>query len=97
MKNTITQLYMGQLEPKNVLGIGNVEMRRIEILIENNYNRLKESLDEEKRIILEKYSQCIDEYVVLVSEQAFYDGFCLGMRILSEAIGGAEQIISKNC
>lgn len=97
MLNTITQLYMGQLEPRNVLGNGNVEMRRIEILIEKNCNRLKENLDEEARTILEKYSQCIDEYVVLISEQAFCDGFCLGMRILSEAIGGANQIISKNC
>lgn len=91
MKNTIKQLYMGQLEPKNILGNGNVEMRRIEILIENNYNRLKNNLDEETMTILEKYSQSIDEYIVLISEQAFYDGFCLGMRILSEAIGGAEQ------
>ncbi|MBQ8767646.1 MAG: hypothetical protein IJZ16_12695 [Clostridia bacterium] len=93
MKNTIKQLYMGQLEPKNVLGNGNIEMRRIEILIENNYNRLKNNLDEETRVILEKYSQSIDEYIALISEQAFYDGFCLGMRILSEAIGGAEQVL----
>lgn len=93
MKNTITQLYMGQLEPKNVLGNGNIEMRRIELLMERNYNKLKDNLDEETRAILGKYSQCIDEYVVLISEQAFYDGFCLGMRILSEAIGGAEQVL----
>lgn len=93
MKNTITQLYMGQLEPKNVLGNGNVEMRRTEILIENNYNKLKEGLDEEMRAIFGKYSQCMDEYIVLISEQAFYDGFCLGMRILSEAIGGADQAL----
>jgi len=93
MKNTITQLYMGQLEPKNVLGNGNVEMRKIEILMEKNYDRLKDNLDEKTRTILEKYNQCMDEYIVLISEQAFYDGFCLGMRILSEAIGGAEQVL----
>ncbi|MBQ8765533.1 MAG: hypothetical protein IJZ16_01895 [Clostridia bacterium] len=93
MPNTITQLYMGQLEPKNILGNGNAEMRRTEILIEKNYNRLKKTLDEETGIILKKYNQYIDEYIVLISEQAFYDGFCLGMRILSEAIGGAERTL----
>lgn len=93
MSNTIAQLYRGQLEPKNILGNGNVEMRRIEILIENNYKKLKENLNEETKVILEKYSQCIDEYIVLISEQAFCDGFCLGTRISAEAVGGAEKIL----
>ncbi len=93
MSNTIARLYRGQLEPKSVLGNGNVEMRRSEILIEKNFYKLKENLNEDMKAILEKYSQCIDEYIVLISEQAFYDGFCLGTRILSEAIGGAERII----
>lgn len=96
MSNIITQLYRGQLEPKNVLGNGNVELRSSEILIEKNFHKLKENLNEETKVILEKYSQCIDEYIVLISEQAFYDGFCLGTRIISEAIGGAERIIQKN-
>ncbi len=93
MSNTIARLYRGQLEPKSVLGTGNSEMRRIEILIGNNYNKLKENLNEETKVILEKYSQCIDEYIVLITEQAFCDGFCLGTRILSEAVGGAERLL----
>lgn len=93
MSNTIAQLYRGQLEPKSVLGNGNVEMRRAEILIENNFNRLKENLNEETKDILEKYNQCMDEYIVLISEQAFCDGFCLGTRISAEAIGGAERVL----
>lgn len=93
MSNTIAQLYRGQLDPKSVLGNGNIEMRRIEILIENNFNKLRENLNEETNIILDKYSQCIDEYIVLISEQSFCDGFCLGTRISSEAIGGAERVL----
>lgn len=93
MSNIITQLYRGQLEPKSVLGNGNVEMRRTELLIENNYKRLKENLNDEAKVILEKYNQCLDEYIVLITEQAFNDGFCVGMRILSEAVGGAERIL----
>lgn len=93
MSNTISQLYRGQLEPKSVLGNGNVEMRRTEILIENNFNKLKENLNQETKTILEKYNECMKEYIVLISEQAFCDGFCLGTRISAEAIGGAERIL----
>lgn len=93
MSNTISRLYRGQIEPKNLLGNGNVEMRRTEILIEKNFNKLKENLNEDAKAILEKYEQCIDEYIALIGEQAFYDGFCLGTRILSEAVGGAESIL----
>ena len=93
MQNTIEQLYMGQIDPQRVLGNGNVELRRIEIIKENNYNKLRDSLDEKTRIILEKYNECVNEYAFTISEQAFCDGFCLGMRILSEAIGGAGRIL----
>lgn len=93
MSNAIAQLYRGELEPKSILGNGNVEMRRIELLIENNYKKLKENLNEEAKSILEKYSQCIDEYIVLISEQAFCDGFCIGIRLSAEAVGGAERIL----
>lgn len=93
MSQSIAQLYRGQLEPKSVLGNGNVEMRRMEILLEKNSNKLKQNLDEESKIILEKYRHHIDEYIVLISEQAFCDGFCLGMRILSEAVGGADRVL----
>lgn len=93
MSNIIAQLYRGQLEPKSILGNGNVEMRRTELLIENNYKRLKEKINEDEREILEKYKYCVDEYLVLITEQAFCDGFCVGARILAEAIGGAEKIL----
>ena len=93
MSNTINRLYRGQIEPKNVLGIGNAEMRRAEMLAEKKFYKLKENINEDMKVILDKYSQCIDEYIVLISEQAFNDGFCLATRILSEAIGGADRVI----
>ena len=88
MNNTISQLYRGELEPKKYIGNGNIELREIENFIKNNFDKLKESLNENETEILEKYSDLIDEYVFLMLEQAFCDGFCLGMRISAEAIGG---------
>ena len=93
MSNIIAQLFRGQLEPKNVLGNGNAEMRRTGLLIENNYNRLKGKLNEDEKEVFEKHNRLIDEYITLTTEQAFCDGFCLGVRISAEAVGGAERIL----
>ncbi len=93
MSNIIAQLYRGQLEPKSVLGNGNAEMRRTGLMIENNYNKLKEKLSDDEKEIFEKYNFLVDEYITLITEQAFGDGFCMSARILSEAVGGAERIL----
>lgn len=93
MSNTIVKLYEGKLEPLKSIGKSNDEMRRMEILIERNKNKMEEMLDGERKIIFEKYVECINEYMLLINEQAFCDGFCLGARILSEAISGAEQLL----
>lgn len=93
MSNIIAQLYRGEFHPESVLGIGNGEMRKSELLIVKNYNKLNEFLAEDEKDVLEKYKYCIDEYITLITEQAFCDGFCAGMRILSESVGGAERIL----
>lgn len=93
MSNIILQLYRGQLEPESVLGNGNIELRKTEIMLENNFKKIKENLDEATIQLLDKYRECMNEYIILISEQAFCDGFCLGTRIISEAVGGAERII----
>ena len=46
----------------------------------------------ENKVILDKLESCVNEYVDTLSEEAFYDGFCLGMRFAAEALIGAEQI-----
>ena len=71
MSNTISQLYRGELEPKKYIGNGNIELKRTEILIKNNFDRLKETLNENEMKILEKYSGLIDEYVFLCQNKHF--------------------------
>ena len=63
MPNTIAQLFRGQLEPKNLLGNGNTEMRRTGLMIENNYNKLKDKLNKDDKEVFEKYNHLIDEYI----------------------------------
>ena len=93
MSNIISQLYRGQLEPERALDNGNIELIKTEELIEKNFNKIRERLDEDALKILDKYKDSIDEYIYLINEQAFCDGFCLGTRIVSEAVVGAERIL----
>ncbi len=93
MSKTIELLYEGKLEPVRSIGKSNEKMRRIENLVERNKSKLKGALDTEEKEMFDKYVQCIDEYLFLVSEQAFCDGFCMGARILSEAVSGAEELL----
>lgn len=58
-----------------------------------NQEKIKSELNERQKELLEKYDECNNEYVSLTNEQAFSDGFCLGMKIAVEALIGAENII----
>lgn len=93
MTRTIEQLWNGTLEPIRHLGKNNSEIKHLEFLMQRDLEKLEENLNAELQEIFEKYSDCINEYILLISEQAFCDGFCLGTRITMESIFGAEQIL----
>lgn len=86
MKNTITNLWNGRIEPYAHCGEENTEMKLLTSLIERNHSVLYRELTNKQKELLEKYTDCCDEYMLLLSEQAFCDGFCLGARLLSEAL-----------
>lgn len=93
MTNTISQLWNGNLEPIRFLGKNNTELKQLEKLMQDNLKKIEENLDDKQKEVFEKYNSCIDEYLVVLSEQAFCDGFCLGTKIFTEAISGAEQVL----
>ena len=55
--------------------------------------KIKTKLNDETKENLEKYVDCVNDYVLLISEQSFCDGFCLGSKISAEALVGAEQFL----
>ncbi len=93
MTDTIRQLWNGNLDPIRYLGLNNTEIKQLEILMQRNEENLVKRLNEGEKVILEKYHDCMSEYHTLISEQAFCDGFCLGTKIVVEALSGAEQIL----
>lgn len=93
MTKTISQLWSGNLDPIMRLGMNNIEIDKMEKLMSDNYDKLKDKLNDETKEILEKYFDCVNDYVLLISEQSFCDGFCLGTKISAEALVSAEQLL----
>ena len=85
MAKTISQLWNGDLAPIQDLSTHNPELKALEPLIEHNLTTLTDHLSAPLRSLFQNYSDCIDEYFLLAREQAFCDGFSLGMKLLSEA------------
>lgn len=86
MKKTISELWNICIESAEGTEINNSEMRELEHLMERNREALKETLNENEKELLQKYSACADDYLFTASEQAFCDGFCLGAKLLAEAL-----------
>ena len=93
MTKTISELWSGNLDPITRLGMNNIEIEKMEKLMSDNYDKLKAKLNDETKEILEKYFDCVNDYVLLISEQSFCDGFCLGTKISAEALIDAEQLL----
>lgn len=93
MTKTISQLWGGNVDPVRHLGENNLEIAKMEKLMSDNYDKLKSKLNDEQKEILEKYTECVSDYGLLISEQSFCDGFCLGSRISAEALVSAEQLL----
>lgn len=91
MTNTIVRLWHGDLEPVSSSGTNDPELKELERLLQRNGERLEEYLDEKGKALFEKYYNCVEEYISVLCEQAFSNGFCLGTKITAEALTFNEQ------
>lgn len=86
MKNILINLWDGNISPIENCGKNNPEIENLIRLIEINDEDLINILNEEQRTVYKKYVACKDEYLYLITEQAFCDGFSLATKILKEAL-----------
>ena len=93
MIKLITQLWNGDLNPVSNLGKNNSQIKQLEFLIERNREKIENSICKNQRQLFEKYNDGLIEYMGLVSEQAFYDGFCLGTKLSAEALTDTTQLL----
>ena len=96
MTNTIAQMWYGNIDPAQTFGMNDPEMRRLESLLSKNQDKLEQSIGEKDKELLEKYIDCVYEYVCTNCRQAFCSGYCMGAKLTAEALIGAEQITANS-
>lgn len=92
MAKMIAQLWNGELEPGRYFGKENRELKQLEHLLERNLKQLDQMLNESQKDIFSAYYDCMTEYLVITTEQAFCDGFGVGARLTAEALICAEGL-----
>ncbi len=93
MSKLITELWYGTVSPISSSIKNNSEIQNLLKLLDKNHHNLEKYLNKEQKRILERYCECSSELASLLEEQAFCDGFSIGVKILTESLSNAEQII----
>lgn len=86
MQTIIADLWQGNITPARELEAASPQIREILQLMERNSEALCELLNEKQKEAFEKYYDCVEEYLDLMTEQAFCSGFCLGGKLMASAL-----------
>ncbi|MFR5785353.1 MAG: DUF6809 family protein [Acutalibacteraceae bacterium] len=79
------------MEPISDSGTDNKKMKRSAIAMESAEKAVSEALPSTSKPLFDAYEEAIEQYVLDSSEQAFFDGFCIGLRIAVEVYTEAAQ------
>ena len=83
---TITDLWYGNIAPCERCGSHDPLIHNLMGLISRNREKLSSGLTEAQMESFQKYMDCSDEYLLRMLELAFYDGFCLGSKLVMETL-----------
>ena len=86
MTSIIEDLWNGNITSAENCGVGDPEIEKINILIERHKEILSNDLAPSQMQVFEKYVDCTEKYVYLISKCAFHDGFSLASRLTAEAL-----------
>lgn len=86
MKDTLKDLWNGNLEPWSEEWEREREARELVGLRERHKEALQKVLDEKGREILDKYEDCYTELESIGCEEAFGKGFSLGVKLVALAL-----------
>ena len=85
MSKILKEFYNGNIVPCNQTGDNSQYIQDLLHLIENNREKLCQSLTEEQKEILEKYDRQTTEMIELIREDSFISGYRMGTRLTAEA------------
>ena len=84
MKQTIADLWNGNIAPIEQCGSRDRHVNELLCLIDRNRESLNNGLTQEQREIFQKYIDCSEEYLLRMMELAFSEGFCLAGKLVTE-------------
>ena len=87
MADIIKNLWYGNIDPLENFGISNTEMRHIENIMSRNAENIMKVLSDSQKTMVDEYEENINRYIAVCFAQAFCDGFRLGAKLISEALG----------
>ena len=85
MKDTLKELWNGELAPWSKKWETEKEARELVGLLERHKEDLENELGANGKEALEKYKDCHEELQSIGCEEAFISGFSLGVRIVAQA------------
>ena len=85
MSYTIRELWNGNIAPCDSCGENDPEIKELISLMDRNKHALLRIITPQQQDLLEKYSDCSEEYVLRLTEQAFVSGFSLAYKLTMEA------------
>jgi hypothetical protein len=86
MKETIFDLWYGNINPLESSGTKTPEIKRILNESEESYEMLTDNLDEKEKELLEKHLDIYSSLHCEYTAKAFVDGFSLGVKLITEAL-----------
>ena len=82
----LCDIWYGNVVPIDQCGKRDESIAQIELLMEKNKSILLHALSETQKETFAKYVDCVEEYVMLVTEQAFCEGAQFSGKFLAETI-----------
>ena len=86
MKNTLIELWRGNIAPCDQKSIHSKETKELASLLERNHSKLCETLNDREKEILQKWEDEHDELLLLSCEDAFIKGFSLAIQLVTDAL-----------
>lgn len=86
MKHSIEDLWNGNLSPADHCGSHNRELNELVSLLDRHHTALCRKISADDQVVLEKYVDCYEDYLLRMMEQAFCDGFSLAAKLFAEAL-----------
>lgn len=93
MNNSIAQLWNGNIAPINGLGKNNYEAEQLEELIDHILKGFGEGLTKQQEEQFEKLVNNANEYISMITQEAFCDGFSVGTKLIIDAMTRTENIL----